>query len=278
MHKVEGQELMNNRAVINHLIINRSLFVAFLLGICSSVVHGYPHLQAAPVTPDTSSPKGPHFEVASVRLVPEKDRGLTSISGPDEPEFRAHNITLEALTGYAFGVDSGRQIVNEPSWMSAEEYDIAAKVENNQKLGYEELKPLVQHLLQERFHLEYHRETRMHKGFALVIGKNGPRLHVSKGDAYHAYILSNGISAADVSLETLAALLTRPMGDPVVDRTGIAGKFDIQLKYDQNATSDSGLPSLTTALQDELGLKLVRQDVSEEVIVIDRVDKVPTEN
>ena len=252
------------------------VFAGCLLG---TVLGGQP-LHRALLKPEAgaSQSKPSRFEVASVKRVPERDRGLTSISSPGEPEFRAHNVTLEALTGYAFGVDSGRQIVNEPSWMSSEQYDIAAKVENDQKLSYEQLKPLVQQLLQERFHFTYHRETRQRKGFALVVAKNGPRLHASSGGGYNAYILPTGISAKDVSLETLAALLTRPVGEPVIDRTGIKGKFDIDLKYDSNETSDSALPALPTALEEDLGLKLVHQEVAEEVIVVDHVDRVPTEN
>lgn len=234
--------------------------------------------QATAASADDGVRKPVRFDVASVRLVSEKDRGVTSISSPGEAEFKAHNVTLTVLVGFAFGVDSGRQIVNEPAWMESEQCDVAAKVEDRQKLSNDELKLLLQNLLQDRFGLAYHRETRMHKGYALVAGKRGPKLHPSNGCADHAYILPDGISARAISLETLAALLSRPMGGSIEDKTGIAGKFDIELKYDPNEASDSSLLSLATALDETLGLKLVRQDVSEEVIVIDPVDRIPTDN
>jgi len=222
--------------------------------------------------------KAPKFEVASVRLVPEKDRGLTAISSSGEPRFTAHNATLTLLIGYAFGIDSGRQIVGAPAWMDSEEFDIAARVENDRKLSYDELKPLLQTLLQERFRLACHNEVRTHKGYALVVAKGGAKLRPDSTGAQHSFIFRDRIDAADISLETFAALLSRPMGAPVVDETGIPGQFDFNLNYDPNDTTDSDLPSLSAALEQELGLKLVRKDISEKVLAIDHIDRIPTDN
>lgn len=253
---------------------------AFVL-IMFSIEVGLPILRATQSESqkiDVPAVRSERFEVASVRPVPEKEQGLTSISPLGEPRFTAHNATLAFLIGYAFDVDSGRQLLGEPKWLESEEYDISAKAENDKKLTYEELKPRLQQLLEERFHLAYHRETRVHKGYALAVAKGGPKLHPDTSGSQSAYILPDRIAARKVPLALLASLLARPMGAPVVDKTGIPGRFDFDLQFDPNNTTASRFPSLATALQEDLGLKLEREDVPEQVIVIDHVDRVPTEN
>jgi len=77
---------------------------------------------------------------------------------------------------------------------------------------------------------------------------------------------------------SLAAMLVGPTGRPVVDKTGIEGNFEFRLDYAPDGTADSPLPSIFTALQEQLGLKLEAQKVPVEMLVIDHVERVPTEN
>jgi uncharacterized protein (TIGR03435 family) len=79
-------------------------------------------------------------------------------------------------------------------------------------------------------------------------------------------------------MESLASMLARPAHRPVVDKTGIKGNYEIDLRYAKDDAADSSLPSLFTALQEQLGLKLETQKIPVEMLVIDRVEKIPTEN
>ena len=76
----------------------------------------------------------------------------------------------------------------------------------------------------------------------------------------------------------LAGMLARPVGRPVVDKTGITGKYDITLNFAPEGSTDSTLPSIFTALQEQLGLKLEPQKVPVEILVIDHLEKMPSEN
>lgn len=75
----------------------------------------------------------------------------------------------------------------------------------------------------------------------------------------------------------LASMLIRPIGRPVINKTGLTGKYNIKLRY-ASPNTDSALPSIYTALQEQLGLKLEPQQVLVSMFVIDHVDRVPTEN
>jgi uncharacterized protein (TIGR03435 family) len=230
-----------------------------------------PPLRAQPPTPPSA------FEVASVRLIPPGKGGMISISPPGSPTFTATNINLEILIAMAYGVDSDN-LLNAPSWLGSQQYDVTAKVEGSPRLTYEQLRAPLQKLLEERFQLAVHRQTKEGSGYALVAAKNGPKLQESKGDAPHAYILKGGLNLQNSSLDDLAGTLKRPAGRPVVNETSIKGKFDIKLDYAPEGVANSDRPSLFTALQEQLGLQLVSRKVPIATLVIYRVERVPAEN
>jgi uncharacterized protein (TIGR03435 family) len=230
-----------------------------------------PPLRAQPQTPPSA------FEVASVRLIPPGQGGMISISPPGSPTFVATNINLEILIAMAYGTDSDK-ILSGPSWLGSQQYDVTAKVEGNPHLTYEQLKAPLQKLLAERFQLALHRQTKEGSGYALVAAKSGPKLQETKGDSPHAYIIKGGLRLQNSSLDVLAGSLTRPAGRPVVNETGIKGNFDITLDYAPEGAADSDRPSLFTALQEQLGLQLVTRRVPVEMLVIDRVERTPSEN
>lgn len=246
---------------------NAVLAVASLLALSVATA---PRLRA-------QSPAAPSaFEVASVRLIPPGKEGMITISPPGSPTFTA-TINLENLIAMAYGVDSDN-IANGPSWLGSQQYDVTAKVEGSVRLSYEQLKGPLQKLLEERFQLAVHRQTKEGSGYALIAAKGGPKLHASKGDAFHAYILKGGLNLQNSSLDTLAGTLKKPAGRPVVNETGIKGDFDIKLDYAPEGTANSDRPSLFTALQEQLGLQLVARKVPIAMLVIDRVERVPSEN
>jgi uncharacterized protein (TIGR03435 family) len=224
--------------------------------------------------------KASKFEVASIRMIPESEvRPLTEspISPPGAGLFTMRQVTLQFAIGWAFGLDSDR-ITGGPSWINSQCYEITAKLEGDAGLSYEQLRPLVQQLIQERFHLAYHHETQNRKGYALVIAKGGPKLKPSKGEGGYGYIVTDGIKAQNRSVTFLAGVLAFPLGQPVVDQTGLKGNFDFDLNYAPMAATDSTQPSIFTAVEEQLGLKLEKKMVPVEMFVIDHVDRVPTEN
>lgn len=185
---------------------------------------------------EASNGKTPSFEVASVRVVPESRRGFTSISPSRAAMFTAPNVTLAFLVELAFGVGvsqiSGKQL-------GSEEYDVTAKPQGDAGLTYEQLKPLLQQLLQDRFHLTWHHETKSFQGYALVIAKGGPKLHASTGGSAQAYIVPGGLRGEDIPMPMLAALLSSPLRCPVVDKTRLKGNYDINLGYAPDEVADS---------------------------------------
>jgi uncharacterized protein (TIGR03435 family) len=221
------------------------------------------------------------FEVASVRLSAAGGDGMSSMHLNDGPRVSMRNVPLFFLVQFAFGVED-YQITGEPKWMESTLYDVEAKPEGDAVLTSEQLKPLLQQLLVERFHLTVHREMKDFKGYGLVAAKGGAKLQGTKGGGIQAQILPNGLRATKMDTKHLASILAHVTGRPVVDRTGIAGDYDIKVEYAGNGAGggmgDSSLPSIFTALQEQLGLRLEAQTVPVEMLVVDKVERVPVEN
>lgn len=235
-----------------------------------------PTTTAAPSS-QTTRPQAPAFEVASVRLITPGSRGHFSISPPGIPRFTTTNATMRVLVEMAFAVPKERTL-GAPTWYESQLYDVDAKVEGDRGLTYQEMKPLLQQLLRDRFHMASHREMKVQKGYALVIAKIGPKLQSSKGTSPFGQILPNQLQCPSCSMTRLAGILEQVTGSPVVDKTGIKGDFDIKLDYAPATDSQSSLPSIFTALQEQQGLKLVSQENPVEILVIDHVERIPTEN
>ncbi|MFZ0745623.1 MAG: TIGR03435 family protein [Terracidiphilus sp.] len=163
-------------------------------------------------------------------------------------------------------------------WLDSEQYDVIAKSEGDATISSEQLKPMLKQLLQQRFHLKLHHETRLLQGYALVVAKGGPRLNPAKDDPPHGYVAQGSLRGWNMPLQSLAGMLASPLGRPVVDDTGLKGDFDFKLDYAPDQATDSSLPSIFTAIQEAIGLKLRSQKVPVDALVVDQVDRVPTEN
>lgn len=226
----------------------------------------------------TATPSRAAFEVASVKQC-EEGHGYFSQSSFPSDRFSLHNTTLQIAIAVAFGHDSSR--VSGPDWIANDCFTIDAKIDGDKQLSRDEMEPLLQNLLTERFHLAVHHETKTLSGYALIVGKDGPKLRPSKeGTEYHAYILTDGIDIRHATVASLAAALTSPgaAGGAILDKTGIKGDYDITLHYATVRTPNPDLPDLFTALQEQLGLKLQPEKVPVDFLVIDHVDRTPTEN
>jgi uncharacterized protein (TIGR03435 family) len=276
---------------ISHHPTSRHFSFAFALtAILTLVLTEIPApCQSPPQTTPSAQPASapaqqPEFEVASVRMVdPHSAIGLFSVSTYPTTRFFMHNTSLDILIASAYGIDA-LYIQNDPDWTHSQGYDIDATVKGERPLTHEEIEPLLQNLLKQRFHLSVHHEMKTASGFVLVVAKGGPKLQPAKEGAqphdypFHAALRPNRLDAWGISIDTLAQLLAHPAGHPVVDKTGLTGTYDIVLKFATANDPDSNFPDLFTALQEQLGLKLVPQKVPVDTLVIDHVDKIPTEN
>ena len=225
----------------------------------------------------------PTFAVATVKAAPGTDPYTGSWSPPNTGKFFANHVSLALLLQLAYGVEDS-QIANKPDWLESNLYDVLARPEDGIPLSRDELKPRLQELLKERFHLRAHMETRPSHGYALIVAKGGPHLTPTKAEHFAGYrinVSSGQVRGQNWSMPILAKYLTSLAGFPVVDQTRLPGSYDIGFSYAAERVTDdadSDLPSLGEALKKATGLALKPQLVPVETVVIDSVDKTPSEN
>ena len=227
--------------------------------------------------------QSPAFEVASVRQhKPAVAEGRTSIdSVPGSLTIR--NASLSECIKWAYLV--GDYQISGPAWLMTEKYDISAKAAGPAPLN--QLRQMLQTLLTDRFQLQLHRETRELPVYELVAAKSGPKLHKADPAGNTSMRGENGSfvfrgTSMPQFAEDLATL--SQVDRPVLDRTGIPGVFDFNLKFGESndemkralITGDGA--SIFTLIQEQLGLKLEARKGAVEMLVIDRVERAPTEN
>lgn len=203
------------------------------------------------------------------------------------------NFPVSAWVRNAYGVSMDSQMVGLPGWADSELYDIEAKVDADtaeawKKLTYKERwkqeQPMMQSLLADRCQLKAHRETRNLPVYDLVIAKGGLKMKEAPADEAEAETMGGGkMIARAVSTDSLVIAFAGTSGRLIVDKTGLAGKkFDFELTWtpdDERAANDAADagPSIFTALEEQLGLKLVPSKGPVEAIVIDRIER-PSKN
>ena len=222
----------------------------------------------------------PRFEVATVKMAPQKRAEDGRWSPPGRGRFDANAVTLTLLCRLAFGVDAS-QVRGLPGWAATELYDVSAKAEDGVGLSRVELQPRLQCLLEDRFHLKAHREVEQQSGFALVVAKGGVKLVRSKADTFLNFrvdVSAGRLAGRNWTMAYLASELRGPAGFPVVDRTGLTGTYDLDVRYAPEVTAESTLPDLFDALVQSCGLRLEAGKVLAEVVVIDKVERVPVAN
>ena len=248
----------------------------------------------------------PHLEVATVKPSdPAKEHLGLYWRQPDG--FKCEGTTLRGLISNSYGVPSSVKglIVGGPAWMLSDAFDVQVKVDPPtvarwsklpQQAVDEERRTVLRELLAERFHLKLHRELREMPAFVLTVAKGGSKLQspVAEKD------LQAGVPQSRINFLgrghwqghfALLSNLSRSLaGEPeiagrlVVDKTGLTGQYDFTLHWSVDpgpgaAPTDPGeqWPSLFTALEEQLGLKLTPQKEQIEVIVVDSAEK-PSEN
>jgi uncharacterized protein (TIGR03435 family) len=219
----------------------------------------------------------PAFDVATIKPSAPNDRGYT-VYNDVGGGIKLENMTLKDLIAFAWDVRDF-QISGGPGWINSTHYDISAK--SQEVHGMMQLRPLVQPLLTERFQLVLHKGTKELSYYALVVGKNEAKLHASQASSPEMRGGGKGeLAARGIPLSMLAAQLADDLERPVLDQTGIAGNFNINLQWtpdNAEQKSDPSRPSLFTAVQEQLGLKLESRKGPVEILVIDRAER-PSEN
>ena len=230
------------------------------------------------------------FEVATINPVDSqpKDSRFMTMEGPKR--FLAKNFPLRLLIAAAFDLNP-RAVIGGPSWMDTSKFDIRAVTPGEVRPTREQQMAMVAALLTERFQLVFHREPKDFAIYALSVAKGGSKLRPSKASAtdptsvistvYPDHVL---MPARNASVQDFVAVLQRAILDrPVVDRTGLTGRFDFDLSWAPSerefngelaaAPVDTASPPLVVALQQELGLKLEATRGLTSALVIDGVQK-----
>ncbi len=217
----------------------------------------------------------PAFEVASVKVSPAREgtAGFTAMDS-DPAMVRYSNITLHLLIAIAYKFDS-RLITGGPPWLDSDKYDVSAKMPPG--TPKDQVPAMLQALLADRFKLALHRETKDQRAYFLVVGKNGPKLKPAREEGGQNMIIPGGIIGHAMTMRVLAGSVASVVGYHVVDKTGLPGAFDIDLRFTPENSKEPG-PDLLTCIQEQLGLKLEPGRAPVEVIIVDRADRIPTEN
>jgi uncharacterized protein (TIGR03435 family) len=255
-------------------------------------------LRAQDTAPPTS-PKmmaadaDPSFEVATIKPTDPDAQGRRI--NADGRKFVTQNTTLADLIKFAYRIN-GKQIVGAPEWVDSEKFSIAAVSAGEGAPSDKQWRTMVQKLIAERFKFKTHTEKRELSVYVLSVGKDGPknltkslsteilpRLSIVPDQAGFVSSVQNATlkEYADITLQ--GTLLDRP----VLDQTGIAGRYDFKITFmpDDSVfggrvsppTSDNPAPNFFTAIQEQLGLKLDAVKAPADVMVIDRVEK-PSDN
>ena len=252
------------------------------------------------------------FEVASVRPSGAQSiRGSEGGPGSKDPtRYTFGKADLGILLMIAYKVESFQLASKIP--LDREEIDLAATLPPG--TSKEQFRLMLRNLLIERFHLQAHIESRDFPAYALVVAKSGAKLkpaaHPAEPVPGHwrrdgfpdlptdrpsatasnrmigggGYTLTR-IKCQQQPVSRLATMLRMSAGQPVVDKTSIGGDFDFLLEFSSsisisagNIAEPSGAPDLNTALREQLGLELLKQHISFPVVIVDALDRLPTEN
>jgi bla regulator protein blaR1 len=313
--------------VLGKSVFGRKLLLgaAGLMAVAAPVLFGALHATqsgAGPQAQDTTGP-APVYEVASIKPNKSGENMIRMMYTPDG--LNLNGGTLDMLIKSAYGVEDN-QISGEPGWVKSDRYDIEAKMDGAtaQALGKLDrdqrrvvAEKMLQALLADRFKLVIHRETKELPVYALLVAKNGPKLHESKpGETYPngmkgidgrpagagmMMMRGNGgpLTGQGIPIANLAHILSMQLGRTVIDKTGLTGKYDFTLQWTPDESQgpmmggpgpgpggqgpggapppDTSGPSIFTAIQEQLGLKLESEKGPVEIIVIDHVEK-PSEN
>jgi len=221
----------------------------------------------------------PGFEVATIKPAAPSPDGHTHINYPPGDQWSAANISMVALMEWAYAMPR-QQILDGPSWLGSTRFDIQAKLDPESLKGRssEEERDLkrrmVQKLLAERCGLKTHLETRTLPAYDLVLAKGGSKLEVTKSSGKTISKSRNSFHGEGLSMSLIAEQLSQISGRIVVDKTGLGDRYDLNFQWtpDDEPPTDGSAPSLFTAIQEQLGLKLESAKEPVPVLAIDHIE------
>jgi len=297
-----------------HLSVGKKLLLAAAaaLAIAAPISFGLVNASQSDAASEAPTTPKPSFEVASIK--PSKSSGqFISMRMAPGGRFIANNITAKQLIENAYDIQ-GFQISGGPNWLDSTRYDIIAKAEDSpgkeegslsageRELSFSQSRLRLQSLLAARFNLQCHNASKEGSVYALVIAKNGPKLQAASAGQQHSpnrgmRMRPGQLDAQSATISFLAQALSRQLGRTVVDKTGLTGLYNFTLQWtpDQREAQmfkgpgagpgepgvapppDASGPSVFTAIQEQLGLKLESQKGPVEILVIDHVEP-PSEN
>jgi len=233
----------------------------------------------------------PAFEVASVKVSQigkaggEGSRRERIDHTPARVTMR--NVSMKSAIAWAYSV-KGYQVTG-PGWLETERYDINGRAAG--EVPEDQLRLMVQSLLAERFKLTAHREEKVLPVYALVVGKGGPKFRESETQGEMAMQPGgrgkfNG-TVQRISMSQAADFLSQaPLGRPVVDETGLKGRYDISIDVSAYFSNEAQMKEfqadptqlIFAVVQEQLGLKLEPKKSPLQLVIVDGAEKVPTEN
>ncbi len=222
------------------------------------------------------------FEVASVKESKSLDAGGGMRLLPGGGIVTQHMPARNLLT-IAFQIQ-GYQLIGAPDWTRNTTYDISAKPAA--AATRDQIFPMVQALLLDRFKLSFHREKRQVDGYALVrvrAGELGPSLRPSALDCEQVSattsrcreggISANTMKAVGVPLWSVLQVVIGQVGAPVSDETQLTGTYDVELRWSNDVAPSDDLQSIFTAVKEQLGLRLEKRRVMTDVVVVDHIER-----
>lgn len=239
--------------------------------------------QTGSAPPQSSQIKAFVFDVVSVKPHIPGDR--TMAFGPTPVGYHNVNVTLPLMIEYAYNLTLPDQIAGLPGWASEARFDVEAKMDDATLAEFRNLAPekqseerrlMVQAVLADRFKLKVHHETKRQGIYQLVVAKGGYKFKEAPQGEPQRMMTGNGkIILQAMPLGNVADRLSSETSRIVVDKTNLTGNYDLTLKWtpDAQRTANDASPSVYTALEEQLGLKLVPAKGPVDVIVIDHVEQ-----
>jgi uncharacterized protein (TIGR03435 family) len=226
----------------------------------------------------------PKFRSATIQPSQEVDGPSRYFT--DREKVTLQNQTLEDCVRIAYDVKVARAAGGAPKWIGTERFDIEAHASS--VLEDREMKAMLRALLLERFGLTFHRETKMFPGFALVVAKTGLKIHPVAPGPSRVSTRRGSLTGEHASMAALAQALSDVLNKPVIDQTAVPGVFNFTLEWNPDVVQPGALttddeepnvlpdmprgPSLWSAIEQQLGLKLESRKVPLEAVLIDKAE------
>ncbi len=231
------------------------------------------------------------FEVASIHPSEPDQRTADYHTAPGE--FSVHNATLRSCIEWAYDIKP-IQLMG-PSWIGDERFDINARAEDR-SADDDKLRPMVQKLLADRFGLKVHHEQKEQPIYSLTVAKSGPKFHATGTKDGSKFLESTadgpssfsedktGAMAQHVTIDQISEKISQLLDRMIVNKTGLQGRYDLRIDLTpyMNTESDGPRSDIRSVLfegfNDQLGLKLEPGKEIIDFVVIDSINKAPTEN